>query len=75
MDSHGASVNTVARTAPAPLMTVRGVTDVLGVSRQTVYRLIRAGELVPIRVSQSPRFRPADIEAYLERNRDTKAAS
>ena len=53
-----------------PLMTVQGVCDVLGVSKPTLYRIIRVGELAPIRVSRSPRFAPADVRAYLERHRE-----
>lgn len=53
-----------------PLLTVQGVCDVLRVSKPTLYRLIRGGELVPIRVSRSPRFAPAEVRAYLERHRE-----
>ena len=57
------------RMALEPLLTVRGVCDLLGVSKPTLYRLIHAGELVPLRVSQSPRFTREDVRAYLERQR------
>jgi excisionase family DNA binding protein len=49
---------------------VQNVCDVLAVSKPTLYRLIRAGELAPIRVRRSPRFAPADVRAYLEKNRE-----
>ncbi len=53
---------------------VAEVADVLGISRGSVYTLIRSGELHPIRVGQRARFEPADVRAYLERNREGRAA-
>jgi excisionase family DNA binding protein len=40
---------------------------VLGVERSTIYRLLRAGDLVAVRVGKRKRFRPADVDAYLNR--------
>jgi excisionase family DNA binding protein len=54
----------------APLLSINEVAELLGISRPTVYALIRRGELVPIRVGERIRFDPADIRAYLERNRE-----
>jgi excisionase family DNA binding protein len=48
-------------------LSIQAVADRLAVSRATIYRLVHAGELSPIRVMSSPRFRPEDVEAYLER--------
>jgi excisionase family DNA binding protein len=62
------------RTELEPLLTVAAVCEILGVSKPTVYRLIHAGELVPLRVSKSPRFTPADVRTYLERQRRAVAA-
>ena len=53
-----------------PLLTITAACDVLGVSRQTIYRLVRRGELHPSRVGERLRFRPEDIRAYLERGRE-----
>ena len=53
-----------------PLLTVSGVCELLDVSRQTLYRLIHRGELMPIRVSRSPRFAPDEVRRYLERQRE-----
>jgi excisionase family DNA binding protein len=58
------------RTALEGLLTVGGVCELLNVSRQTLYRVIRAGELIPIRVSKSPRFAPDEVRRYLERHRE-----
>ncbi|MGZ4335135.1 MAG: helix-turn-helix domain-containing protein [Gaiellaceae bacterium] len=51
-------------------MTVAEVCELLSVSKQTLYRLLRAGELRPSRVGKRLRFHPAEIAAFLERNRE-----
>jgi excisionase family DNA binding protein len=58
----------------SPLLSVNEVAGLLGVTRGTIYRrLIRDGELPAYRVGERLRFRPADVDAYLERNRTTAA--
>jgi excisionase family DNA binding protein len=57
-------------TALEPLLTVQGVCEVLGISRQTVYRLTARGDLRPTRVGDRLRFVPEDIRDYVERNRE-----
>ena len=57
----------------SPLLSVNEVAELLGISRPTVYALIRRGELVPIRVGERARFEPADVRAYLERHREGRA--
>ena len=49
------------------LLTVAEVAEVMRVSNMTVYRLIRAGELVATRVGRSYRIWDNDVRAYLER--------
>ncbi len=51
-------------------MTVTAVCGLLGISKQTVYRLIRAGELRPTRVGDRLRFEPDDVRAFVERHRE-----
>jgi excisionase family DNA binding protein len=53
-----------------PLLTVNDLARLLGISRDSVYRMIRSGELVPYRVGERFRFRPEDVETYLERQRE-----
>jgi len=54
----------------APLLySVNDLAHALRVSRALVYRLVRAGELTPVRVGDRLRFRLADVEAYLDRHR------
>jgi excisionase family DNA binding protein len=55
------------------LLTIAAVARVLGISRGSVYTLIRAGELIPVRVGERARFEPADVRAYLERHREASA--
>jgi putative molybdopterin biosynthesis protein len=54
----------------APLLSINEVAQLLGISRPTVYALIRRGELIAIRVGERLRFDPADVRGYLERNRE-----
>ena len=48
-------------------MTVTETAAHLAVSKWTVYRLVREGELRGVRVGQRLRFREEDLVAYLER--------
>jgi excisionase family DNA binding protein len=57
----------MARTGPiSRLLTVAEVATVIRVSRMTVYRLIRRGQLKAIRVGRNYRVREDDLELYLE---------
>jgi excisionase family DNA binding protein len=60
--------------ALAPLLSINEVARLLGISRATVYELMRDGALVPIRVGERARFEPADIRAYLDRQREGERA-
>ena len=60
-----------ARGQLEPLLTVDELGQFLGVSRASVYRLVRACELVPIRIGERTRFSPDDVRAYLARHRVT----
>jgi excisionase family DNA binding protein len=48
---------------------VRGVAEKLGVSKDTIWRRIRAGELPHHKIGRSVRIRWADVEEYLKRTR------
>jgi excisionase family DNA binding protein len=52
------------------LLTVQEVADFLGIHRITLYRALSQG-LAPnhIRIGTTIRFRPEDVEAYIEANR------
>jgi excisionase family DNA binding protein len=52
------------------LLSVEEVAAWLGVSKYTVLRAVRAGRLHAVYVTpQVIRFRPVDVEAYIEANR------
>jgi excisionase family DNA binding protein len=50
-----------------PLLTVDDLRQTLRIGRTQVYELIRRGELPTVRVGARIRFRPEDVDAYLER--------
>jgi excisionase family DNA binding protein len=41
----------------------------LNVSKRTVERLVKRGDLVPVRVGAEPRLEPADVRTYLAASR------
>ncbi len=49
------------------LLTVPELCDVLRIGRTTAYRLVNGGSLRAVVVGDRLRFRPEDIDAYLER--------
>ena len=49
----------------ARLLTVNEVADLLRVSRMTVYRLIKQGEMPSFRVGRGYRLREEDVHSYL----------
>ena len=51
--------------ARARFFTVNEVADLLRVSRMTVYRLIKEGQLKALRVGRSYRLREDDVDEYL----------
>lgn len=50
---------------PEPLYTISELGELLGVSRATIYRLLRRGELTALRVGSRQRFTPAEVRRYL----------
>jgi excisionase family DNA binding protein len=54
----------------SPVLSINEAADVLGIARATLYRLLRTGELQSVRVGKRRKFRPEDLDAYLERNRE-----
>jgi excisionase family DNA binding protein len=51
------------------LLTISEVSDLLRISRTSVYRLIERGDLEPLRVGERVRFAPAEIRRYLAPSR------
>jgi excisionase family DNA binding protein len=48
------------------LLKVADVAERLGLSRTSIYRLIYAGDLKPVKIGRSIRFRPADVNRFIE---------
>ena len=66
VDEHGEStVVTVAE--GEELLTLSETIEFLGISKQTLYRMMERGEVKGVRVGRQWRFRKADLAAYLER--------
>ena len=51
--------------ARARLLTVAEVAEMLRVSKMTVYRLVKSGELRALQIGKSYRLREDDVDAYL----------
>ncbi len=57
--------------SPSQLLSINDLCERLGVSRDTVYRrLVR--EIPTYRIGERVRFRASDVDAYVERNRETE---
>ena len=54
------------------LLTLGDVCAALAVSRSTARRMVKRGDLQPIRIGGLTRFRPADLEALIERYAPSK---
>jgi excisionase family DNA binding protein len=57
----------ILRSGSENLLTVNELASHLRISKWQVYRLVRARELPAVRVGERIRFRPVDINDYLER--------
>jgi excisionase family DNA binding protein len=53
----------------AACLTTEDVLAYLNVTPRTIYRLVRTGELPAIRIGRQWRFRRADLEAFVNRQR------
>ena len=54
-------------------MSLEEVADMLGVTYQLIYRLVKAGELPAVRLGKLYRVSRTDLDTYLERNKNTTA--
>jgi len=54
-------------TAEEELLTLSETIEFLGISKQTLYRMMERGEVKGVRVGRQWRFRKADLATYLER--------
>lgn len=51
------------------LLSMKQVTQQLGISERTVYRLMETEQLHPFKMGKSWKFEQSDIDAYIERLR------
>ena len=58
----------------AEYMSLEEVADMLGVTYQLIYRLVRSGELPAVRLGKLYRVSRADLESYLERSKSSGSA-
>ena len=66
MERHGATEYAGVR----KLLTVPELCEILRIGRTTAYRLVNNGSMRAVVVGDRLRFRPEDVNAYLERNRE-----
>lgn len=62
----------------AKLLSIEEVRDILGVSRQTVLRLVRRGELSPVRIGEGTNrdrrlFEPSDIREFIDSHKECRS--
>ena len=55
-----------SRDKPEPLWTAEQVASYVGVHVQTVYSKAASGEIGSLKIGRGLRFRPSDIEVWLE---------
>jgi excisionase family DNA binding protein len=53
------------------MMTVAQAAAYLGLSKKSIYRLANEGELRSFALKNTKRFRPSDLDAYVERHAAT----
>lgn len=64
----GAAMDLPAVDSEQALLLTKGeAARLLGVSERTVQRRVSSGQLRAVHVDRRPRFRPADLDAYLDR--------
>jgi len=55
------------------LLTVREMADLLKISQKAVYAKVARGQLKPLRLGRSLRFRPADAAGVMRRGHPSRA--
>jgi excisionase family DNA binding protein len=52
------------------LLTVEDLMGALRISRPTLYRLLKSGQLIPVRIGKRTLFDPADIRSFIEASKN-----
>jgi len=60
--------------AETEYMSLEEVADMLGVTYQLIYRLVRSGELPAVRLGKLYRVSRVDLDGYLERSKGASAS-
>jgi excisionase family DNA binding protein len=60
---------------PKILLNIRQVTETTGISRTSIYRQMKAGQLPFVKVGSRTLFRPADLQDFVDRNVQAPASS
>lgn len=60
--------------AESTYMSLEEVADMLGVTYQLIYKLVRSGELPAVRLGKLYRVSRSDLDGYLERSKGVNAA-
>ncbi len=69
------AARTVAgRGDPRPFYTTRSLAEKLGTTPRTVQTMLASGTIASYKIEGSRRIAPADVDAYLARCREEKAA-
>lgn len=56
---------------PAPLLKREEVAELLNVSLRHVDTLVSTGELSPVRIGRAVRFRPEEIDSFIEESTES----
>jgi excisionase family DNA binding protein len=57
------------KASTSAFLTTEDVLDCLNVTPRTIYRLIKTGELPAVRIGRQWRFRRADLDDWIDRQR------
>ena len=54
--------------SPKILLNIRQVTETTGISRASIYRQMKAGQLPFVKLGSRTLFRPRDLQNFVDRN-------
>ncbi|MBB3407955.1 excisionase family DNA binding protein [Rhizobium sp. BK316] len=60
---------------PRILLNIRQVTEATGISRASIYRQVKAGQLPFVKVGSRTLFRPQDLQSFVDRSVRASALS
>lgn len=66
--------NTGSQHEVSRLLTREEVSQLIGRKRTSIHYAVQRGELVAVKLGRSLRFRPEDVQRYIERNLTEEAA-